>query len=126
MTTAALADEQQRLQQLESELKQALQRSGTPSAEAAATPQDLAPLTGRVDTLAKVLAALDQKVNALAAKFAADMHGLQTEKSAAAQIAMTHAEADARAILAGNLLRKVEAGVPFADGSVGARHSRRR
>lgn len=108
VTKTTLAHVQQSIEQLENALKQASQKGGTP-------PADLAPLSGRVDKLVEDLASLDRGLQALAAKFAAEMRGVQAEKTAAAQAAMTHAEADALAILAANLRRKVEAGDTFAE-----------
>ncbi|MGA3301827.1 MAG: hypothetical protein ABSC72_00890 [Methylovirgula sp.] len=96
------------LQKLQSDLQKAAS-SGTGAAI------DLVPLTERVETLENKLAALDQKIDDTAAKFSDEMRGLQNEKSGAAQAAISRADVDAIAILAGNLRRKVEAGAPFAD-----------
>ena len=108
VTKTTLAHVQQSIEQLENALKRAPQKGG-------AAPADLAPLSGRVDKLVEDLASLDRGLQALAAKFAAEMRGVQAEKTAAAQAAMTHAEADALAILAADLRRKVEAGDAFAE-----------
>lgn len=96
------------LQQLESDLQKATS-SGTGGAI------DLVPLTERIVSIENKLAALDQKVDAAAAKFSDDLRGLQSDKSTAAQTAMSHADVDAIAILATNLRRKADSGAPFAD-----------
>lgn len=96
------------LQQLQSDLQKAA--SGGTGA-----PIDLVPLTERVATLESKLAALDQKIDATAAKFSDELRGLQNDKSGASQAAISRADADAIAILAANLRRKVESGASYAD-----------
>ncbi|MGO9134107.1 MAG: hypothetical protein ACLP8A_08685 [Methylovirgula sp.] len=118
-TDAALAKEQESLAALTDTVK-TLPKSDSsappPSAQGApAATADLGPLTGRVDKLEQQLAALDQRVTALATKFDTDMQAVQAQKDATAQAVMTHTEADARAILAGTLRRKVDAGEAYAD-----------
>ncbi len=112
----ALSQQQQALQALQDAVKQAPKdtASGTPPAEGAA-PVDLGPLTGRVDKLDQQVAGLDQRVTELAAKLETDMRDAKSQKDAATQAVMTHAQADARAILASTLRRKVEAGETYAD-----------
>jgi hypothetical protein len=97
------------LQQLQSDL----QRGG--AGTGAAAPADFAPLTERVVAIENKLAALDQKIDATAAKFSDALRNLQNDKAGAAQTAISNADVDAIAILAANLRRKVEAGAPFAD-----------
>lgn len=115
-TGTALTQQQEALQALQDAVKQQPKdtAAGTPPAEGAA-PVDLGPLTGRVDKLDQQVAALDQRVTELAAKLESDMRDAQSQKDAATQAVMTHAQADARAILASTLRRKVEAGETYAD-----------
>lgn len=116
-TATTLAEQQKALQALQEAVKQAPQAGAAP---AGATPSetaavDLGPLTGRVEKLEQQLAALDQRISAMATKFESDLRAAQAQKDEAAQAVMTHAEADARAILASTLRRKVEAGEAYAD-----------
>jgi hypothetical protein len=117
-TGTTLAQQQQALQGLQDAVKQLPKESASgpstsPPPEAASV--DLGPLTGRVDKLEQQTAALDQRITEMAAKFESDLRGVQAQKDAAAQAVMTHAAADARAILASTLRRKVEAGEAYAD-----------
>ena len=118
-TDAALSKEQESLAALADTVKNLPKSDSSappPSAQGApAAPADLGPLTGRVDKLEQQLAALDQRVTVLATKFDTDMQAAQAQKDATAQAVMTHTEADARAILAGTLRRKVDAGEAYAD-----------
>lgn len=105
-THAAFAHLEDTLQTLQSEMK---------TASAGGAPADLGPLNDRIAKLEKDLAALDQKVETQAAKFASDLGALKNQRSSAEQAAITHADADAIAILANELRRKVDSGAPFAD-----------
>ncbi len=96
------------LQQLQSDLQKAAS-SGTGGAI------DLIPLTERIVALETKLSALDQKIDDTATKFSNELRGLQSDKSGAAQTAISRADVDAIAILAANLRRKVESGAPYAD-----------
>jgi hypothetical protein len=117
-TGTTLAQQQEALQALQEAVKQAPKdtASGTPSTPPAeSAPVDLGPLTGRVDKLEQQVAGLDQRITELAAKLESDMRDAQSQKDAATQAVLTHAQADARAILASTLRRKVEAGEAYTD-----------
>jgi hypothetical protein len=122
VTHAGLAHMQQNFEQLENSLRQLAQKTSTQTPGGGGLPAaDLVPLSGRIDQLERDFTGLDQRLAALAAKFDAEVRELQSEKdlqaekTAAAQTAVTHAEAAALAILAGNLRRKLEAGEAFGD-----------
>lgn len=117
-TGTTLAQQQEALQALQDAVKQAPKDtpSGAPSTPPAeSAPVDLGPLSGRVDKLDQQVAALDQRVTELAAKLESDMRDAQSQKDAATQAVLTHAQADARAILASTLRRKVDAGETYVD-----------
>lgn len=95
--TAALAELQQRIRALASAA--ADQKSG-------AMPADLAPLSTRLDKLEEKLAGLDHQVTELAG----DLTGLKAARSAAAN----RAGLNAVALLAADLMRRLDRGEAFA------------
>jgi hypothetical protein len=106
-THAALTRLEENLKQLQSELQKTAESSGGATA-------DLGPLNDRIAKLESDLAALGQKIDAQAKTFANNLDALKNQKSSATQAAITHADADAIAILAEDLGRKVDAGAPFS------------
>lgn len=126
---SSFAHMQQGMSQLSAELKQAQQHLAANASKPASAPVNLAPLTARIDKLEKQVASFNQSLTASATKRETEITNLtsgitnlkneidavRAEKKAAAQAAMAHAEADARAILAADLRSKVDSGESFAD-----------
>ncbi|TAL80244.1 MAG: hypothetical protein EPN75_07980 [Beijerinckiaceae bacterium] len=124
-----LAHIQQDMSQLSAELKQAQQHLAANASKPASVPVNLAPLTARIGKLDKEVASFNQALAASATKreteitsltsgiagLKSEIDSVRAEKKAAAQAAMAHAEADARAILAAGLRSKVDSGEGFAD-----------
>lgn len=120
---------QQDMSQLGAELKQAQQHLAANASKPASAPVNLALVTAQIDKLEKQVASFNQTLIASATKRETEITNLtsgitslkneidsvRAEKKAAAQAAMAHADADARAILAGTLRSKVESGESFAD-----------
>lgn len=88
------------------------QKPGTASAGASA---DLGPLKQQLSTLQDKLSSLTAQVNDLGGKVAAQQNQVASVQHLATQVATAHAGDEAAAIIAGSLLRKAEAGTPFAD-----------
>ena len=119
---AAQKQSETALEQAQTELKQVAQDASAKIAAPTLPPVDLAPLTTRVgklqDRLGKFedrLASLDQRLDTLVAKFDDEMHKAQVAKDHWEQVATARAAANAVAIIAIDLRRKVEAGVAFED-----------
>ncbi len=74
---------------------------------------DLAPLEARLGGLERKLAALDTKVGALADQLNAENGRVSASETRVSQSAAARADSEAIAILAANLLRKVDAGAPY-------------
>jgi hypothetical protein len=88
------------------------------AAEAAASGSpapDLGPLTQQVSALQDKLAALTAQVGDLSGKLTNQQNQVAAAQHLATQTAAAHAGNEAIAIIAGSLLRKAEAGAPFAD-----------
>ncbi len=115
--TAALARLEHGVQHLETAQKQleAAQKASFARPTPSVSPVDLAPLSARMGKLEGEFAALDLRVRDLATKFEAESRAAQVAKDRAAQMAAARAEANAVAIIAADLRRKVEAGSAFGD-----------
>ncbi len=84
------------------------------SAVAGAAP-DLVPLTQQVTDLQDKMTALTTQVGDLSGGLAAQKSQVTATRNLVAQSAAAHADDTAVALIAGSLLRKAEAGLPFAD-----------
>lgn len=84
-----------------------------PAASGAAP--DLAPLAQELGALKDRLAALTAQVSGISARVEAQNTQVAATRNLVTQAAAAHADDTAAAIIAGSLLRKVEAGAPFAD-----------
>ena len=85
-----------------------------PVAAAGAAP-DLGPLTQQVAAVQDKLTALTSEVGDLSGSLAAQKSQVTATQNLVAQSAAAHADDTAVALIAGSLLRKAEAGLPFAD-----------
>jgi len=74
---------------------------------------DLAPLEARVGALEQKLAALDTKLSGVAGRLDAEKSQVRASETRVSQSAAARADSEAIAILAANLLRKVESGAPY-------------
>jgi hypothetical protein len=83
--------------------------------EAGGAAPDLGPLTQQVATLQDKLTALTTEVGDLSGKLAAQKSQVTATQTLVAQSAAAHADDTAVALIAGSLLRRAEAGLPFAD-----------
>jgi hypothetical protein len=105
---AASHDTQAALAGLRTDLDKLVTQKSTPSAA-----PDLAPLAARLAALEQKLAALDTKTSGLAGRLNAENGQAQATANRVRQSAVARADSEAIAILAANLLRKVDAGVPY-------------
>lgn len=85
-----------------------------PVAAAGAAP-DLGPLTQQVASVQDKLTALTSEVGNLSGGLAAQKSQVAATQNLVAQSTAAHADDTAIALIAGSLLRKVEAGLPFTD-----------
>ncbi|MDR3408948.1 MAG: hypothetical protein P4L68_10660 [Methylovirgula sp.] len=85
-----------------------------PAAAGGAAP-DLGPLTQQVAALQDKLTALTTQVGDLSGSLAAQKSQVTATQNLVAQTAAAHADDTAIALIAGSLLRKAEAGLPFTD-----------
>jgi hypothetical protein len=76
---------------------------------------DLGPLTQQVAALQEKLTALTREVDDLSGGLTAQKSQAAATRSLLAQTAAAHADDTAIALIVGSLLRKAEAGLPFAD-----------
>ncbi len=97
------------------DLKNEIGKLAAQPAEAGGPAPDLAPLTQHVADLQDKLAALTAQVGDLSGKVAAQQDAVAAAQHLARQTAAAHAGDEAAAIIAGSLLRKAEAGAPFAE-----------
>jgi hypothetical protein len=88
------------------------QKPGTASSSA---PVDLSPMKQQLSALQDKLSSLTAQVGDLGSKLAAQQNQVVATQHLATQVATAHAGDEAAAIIAGSLLRKAEAGTPFAD-----------
>jgi hypothetical protein len=86
-----------------------------PGTAAAGAPADLGPLKQQLSALQDKLSSLTAQVGDLGSKLAAQQNQVVATQHLATQVATAHAGDEAAAIIAGSLLRKAEAGAPFAD-----------
>ncbi|REF89596.1 hypothetical protein DES32_0823 [Methylovirgula ligni] len=86
-----------------------------PVAAVAGAAPDLGPLTQQVTDLQDKLTALTTQVGGLSGSLAAQKSQVTATQNLVAQSAAAHADDTAVALIAGSLLRKAEAGLPFAD-----------
>jgi hypothetical protein len=86
-----------------------------PGAVSASAPADLGPLKQQLSALQDKLSSLTAQVGDLGSKLAAQQNQVVATQHLATQVATAHAGDEAAAIIAGSLLRKAEAGAPFAD-----------
>ncbi len=93
-------------------LRADLDRLATQKA-APSAPPDLAPLEARLGALEQKLAALDTQISGLADKLNAENGQVRASENRVSQSAAARADSEAIAILAANLLRKVESGAPY-------------
>jgi hypothetical protein len=97
---------------LKSDVDELAQRK--PVAAAGAAP-DLSPLTQQISTLQEKLVALTSQVGNLSSKVDAQKTQVAATQHLVTQTAAAHADDTAVAIISGSLMRKVEAGLPYAD-----------
>jgi hypothetical protein len=88
------------------------QKSGSLAPSA---PADLGPLKQQLSALQDKLSSLTAQVSDLGGKLTAQQNQVVATQHLATQVATAHAGDEAAAIIAGSLLRKAEAGAPFAD-----------
>jgi hypothetical protein len=93
--------------------KRALNAPGAPGKAGPPAP-DLGPLTQQVAALQAKLTALTNEVDDLSGGLAAQKSQTAATQSLLAQTAAAHADDTAIALIVGSLLRKAEAGLPFA------------
>jgi hypothetical protein len=74
---------------------------------------DLRPIEVRVGALEQKLAALDSKVGALTDRLNAEKSQVKASENRVSQSAAAHADSEAIAILAANLLHEVDSGAPY-------------
>lgn len=86
-----------------------------PVAAAGAGAPDLGPLTQQVAALQDRLTALTRQVGDLSGNLAAQKSQVTATQTLVAKSAAAHADDTVVALIAGSLLRKAEAGLPFAD-----------
>jgi hypothetical protein len=86
-----------------------------PQAATANAPADLGPLRQQLSALQDKLSSLTAQVSDLSGKFSSQQNQVAAVQHLATQVATAHAGDEAAAIIAGSLLRKAEAGTPFAD-----------
>lgn len=96
-------------------LKSELDKLAAAPAASGSPAPDLGPLTQQVSALQDKLSALTAQVGDLSDKLAAQQNQVTAAQHLATQTAAAHAGNEAAAIIAGSLLRKAEAGAPFAD-----------
>ena len=104
----ASRDTQAALTGLRADLDKLAAQKSAPSAA-----PDLAPLEARLGALEEKFAALDAKISGFANKLNAENGQARASENRASESAVARADSEAIAILAANLLRKVEAGVPY-------------
>lgn len=105
---ATSRDTQAALTGLRADLDKLAAQKSAPSAA-----PDLAPFEARLGALEDKLAALDAKISGFANKLNAENGQARATENRTSESAAARADSEAIAILAANLLRKVEAGAPY-------------
>lgn len=93
-------------------LRADLDKLATQESAPSAAP-DLAPFAARLSALEQKLAALDSQISGLADKLNVENGQFRASENRVSQSAAARADSEAIAILAANLLRKVESGAPY-------------
>ena len=109
---AALEQANRDIQTELASLRAELGKLGAQKPQSSALP-DLAPLTARLGTLEQKLAALGTQVGGLAETLNAEKGQVRATETRVSASAAANAGSEAIAILAANLLRKVDAGAPY-------------
>jgi hypothetical protein len=107
---AANRESQTTLAGLRADLDKLAAQKAAPGPSAA---PDLAPLEGRLGALEQKLAALDTKLSGIAGRLDAEKSQVRASETRVGQSAAARADSEAIAILAANLLRKVDSGAPY-------------